>query len=171
MAAHDIDDVAELAATFGQLMRTFIRARQQFVVKARHNVEWSAHLLMACVVNDGPLRVSALAELVQSDPSTVSRQVAQLVKDGYVERQADPGDGRASLLVATERGLALQREYLQVRNAKYRRMLDEWDERDVRQLTGLLHRFAADYEKSRKAWFDDVEPARDAAPVASQRES
>jgi DNA-binding MarR family transcriptional regulator len=165
------DDVAELASTFSNLMRIFIRARQQMLAKARHNVEWSSHLLMSCVVNDGPLRASALAELVQSDPSTVSRQVAQLVKGGYVERQADPDDGRASLLVATDRGLALQHEYVQVRNHKFRRMLDEWDERDVRQFSALLRRFTADYEKSRKIWFDeDAELTRDAAP-SSQKES
>ena len=46
-----------------------------------------------------------------ADPSTVSRQVASLVKAGLVERQADPDDGRASILVPTELGRAKVREH------------------------------------------------------------
>ena len=65
-------------------------------------VEWAAYGLLFQLVNDGPRRSSALAETACVDPSTVSRQVAQLVKAGLVERQSDPEDGRASLLVATE---------------------------------------------------------------------
>jgi len=157
---------------FSDLMRTFIRARRQFLAKAQHNVEWSAQLLISCVVNEAPVRASVLSEIIESDPSTVSRQVAQLVKDGYLERRADPDDGRASLLVPTERGLDLHREHLRVRNAHFARMLGEWDEGDLRQFSALLRRFTADYEKKRKTWFDDdVEPVRDAAHPVSQRET
>ena len=152
-------------------MRTFNRARQQFLARARHNVEWSSQLLISAVVNDGPLRAGALAEMVQSDASTVSRQVAQLVKDGYLERRADPHDGRASLLVATAQGHELHRDHMQVRNEHFRRMLDQWSERDVRRFSALLHRFTDDFLNSKKDWFDeDAEPVREAA-TASQRES
>lgn len=173
MAEHAHEgEVAELATVFSDLMRAFIRARRQFLAQAKHNVEWSAQLVISCVVNEGPLRASVLSEIVESDPSTVSRQVAQLVKDGYLERRADPDDGRASLLVPTERGLALHREHLRVRNAHFARMLGEWGESDLRQFSVLLRRFTADFEKNRKTWFDDdVEPPRDATPLASQRES
>src|SRR6266496_4475855 len=157
-------DIAELSATFSYLMRTFTRARQQYLARARHNVEWSSQLLLSCVVNDGPLRGSALAELVESDPSTVSRQAAQLVKDGFLERRADPVDGRASLLVATARGLELHREHEQVRNEHFRRMLAGWSERDVRKFSALLRRFTDDFMKSKKTWLDDLaEPTRQAA--------
>ena len=167
------DHIAELATTFSNLMRTYTRARQTFLAQARHNVEWSSQLLMSWVVNEGPLRASALAEMAESDPSTVSRQVAHLVKDGYLERRADPADGRASLLVASERGLELHREHLQVRNEHFRRMLDEWDEPDIRGFSELLRRFTVDFEKNRRTWFDeDVEPPRDAASTTTpQRES
>ena len=173
MAEHAHEgEVAELATVFSDLMRTFIRARRQFLAKAKHDVEWSAQLVMSCVVNEGPLRASVLSEIVESDPSTVSRQVAQLVKDGYLERRADPDDGRASLLVPTERGLALHSEHLRVRNSHFARMLGEWGESDLQQFSALLRRFTADYEKNRKTWFDDaVEPPRDATPLTSQRES
>jgi hypothetical protein len=53
---------------------------------------------------DGPRRAGALADAVHSDPSTISRQIGHLVKLGYVERTADPEDGRATLLAATDEG-------------------------------------------------------------------
>lgn len=165
------DNIAELATTFSHLMRTFNRARQQFLAHARHNVEWSSQVLISAVVNEGPLRVSALGEIVQSDVSTVSRQVAQLVRDGYLERRADPADGRASLLVATPQGRELHRDHMKVRNEHFRRMLDQWSERDVRRFSALLRRFTDDFLESKNGWFnEDGEPARDAA-TAPQRET
>jgi DNA-binding MarR family transcriptional regulator len=166
------DDIAELATTFSDLMRAFTRARQQYLARDRTGGEWTLHILLSRVVNEGPLRASALAEMVDSDPSTVSRQVAQLVKDGCLERRSDPADGRASLLVASERGQELHREHLQVRNEHFRQMLDEWGERDIRSFSELLHRFTVDFENNRKTWFDeDTDPTRDAASTAPQRES
>jgi len=159
--APSADDIDELATTFSGLMRAFKRAHQQFVLKAEHEVEWTSQVLLSCVVNEGPLRASALAGLVDSDPSTVSRQIAQLVRDGYVERRADQADGRASLLVATEKGTAAHREHRRMRNERYRRMLTEWSERDVRKFTALVRRFTADFEAHRKSWFDDLETTRE----------
>ena len=169
--AHE-SEIAELATVFSDLIRSSIRTRRQFLAKARHNLEWSSQLLISCVVNEGPVRASVLSEIIESDPSTVSRQVTQLVKDGYLERRADPDDGRASLLVPTERGLQLHREHLRVRNSHFARMLGEWDEDDIRQFSVLLRRFTADYEENRKTWFDDdAGPSREATPMTSQRES
>ena len=87
-----------------RLHRAFNGMRQQLVGKSPTSgdgVEWAAYGLLFQLVGTGPQRSSTLAETACVDPSTVSRQVAQLVKAGLVERQSDPEDGRASLLVAT----------------------------------------------------------------------
>src|SRR5918993_1164591 len=52
----------------------------------------------------GPMRVSALAEAIHSDVSTVSRQVSTLVDLGFVTRGPDPDDRRAQALALTEAG-------------------------------------------------------------------
>src|SRR5664279_3483631 len=95
------EDVVAVADTFMSLMRSFNRAKARMLAAAQHDVEWSAHMVLRCLANDGPMRSSALADCLQSDPSTISRQVAAMVKDGLLERRADPEDGRASLLVLT----------------------------------------------------------------------
>jgi len=106
----------------------------------------AAFILLANLVHLGPSRSSALAEAVFSDPSTVSRQVAGLVKDGLVERRADPEDGRASVLVATEAGQQLLRERRRMRNEAIARMFGSWSEPDWRTFTDFLERFVGDYE-------------------------
>lgn len=73
------------------------------------------------VINHGPIRLSALAELESVTAPTMSRVVAALEEQGYVERTADPEDGRAKLLSATPEGIEL------IRNARTRkaRLLSE----------------------------------------------
>jgi DNA-binding MarR family transcriptional regulator len=148
-------DIAAFADTFTRLTRSSVRTRQQFLAAAKHNVEWSASVIIACVVHEGPLRASALAEAVQSDPSTISRQVATLVKDGLLERRADPVDGRASLLVITPKGEEAYRAQVDMRNEHFAEMLGGWGERDLRRFTALLRRFTDDYEKYRPRLFDE----------------
>lgn len=147
------DDIADFADAYLRLMRMTRRARQQFLAAAKHNVEWAASVIITCVANDGPLRASALAEIVQSDPSTISRQVAALVREGLLERRADPVDGRASLLVTTPKGDAAHREQIGMRSKHFAQILADWDERDVRRFTALLRRFIDDFESHPPQFF------------------
>src|SRR6058998_3946011 len=99
----DLEVAHHIGQSMGQLKRLMTCAAMQM---GRVGIEWASFALLAHLVTGGPRRSSALAELVFTDPSTVSRQVGQLVKDGYVERRADPDDGRVSVLAATDEGKA-----------------------------------------------------------------
>jgi DNA-binding MarR family transcriptional regulator len=138
-------EVAHVADNLVALMRAFNRARTRMLADAEHDVEWSAHVLLKCLATEGPMRASAIAEYLHSDPSTVSRQVATLVKDGLLERRADPVDGRASLLVLTPRADDVLAEHEQIRLQHFARMLEEWPERDLHRFAALLHRFTQDF--------------------------
>ena len=90
---------------------------------------------MALIAGTSNLTVvvsSALAEMLQADPSTVSRQVQTLVKDGFVERRADPEDGRAALLVVTKLGEQVYADHKLLRNEHYQLMLADWTEEECR---------------------------------------
>ena len=52
----------------------------------------------------GPLGVTALADADRSSQPTVSGAVRQLETQGWVARQADPGDARRSLVELTAQG-------------------------------------------------------------------
>ena len=67
-------------------------------------VERTAYALLASLREDGPQRLSTLAEVVRLDRSTVSRQLATLEQRGLVERRPDGHDRRSHLLALTEDG-------------------------------------------------------------------
>jgi DNA-binding MarR family transcriptional regulator len=148
-ATYQAECVGQLADSSERLMHLFVRARAQLLDKARHDVDWAAQLLISTLVRQGPMRAKDLAEQVQSDPSTVSRQVAQLVRDGLVERLADAQDGRASLLRPTARARRMVTERKQIRNEHFQQMLADWDPADCERFATLLGRFADDFETYR----------------------
>ena len=145
--------VAPLVDNFITLMRTFNKARARMVAAAEHDVEWSAHVLLRCIAtSDEPMRAGALAECLHSDPSTVSRQVAALVKDGYLERRADPDDGRASLLALTDRAKDLLVQHDQIRLEHFARVVGDWNDADLKRFAGMLDRFTKAYEAATAEW-------------------
>jgi DNA-binding MarR family transcriptional regulator len=149
-------DVAAVADQFVQLMRSFQKARARLLAHAEHDVEWSTHMLLKCLHNnDGPMRAGAIADCLNSDPSTVSRQVAALVKDGLLERQADPDDGRASLLALTPKADAVLAEHDRIRLDHFARMLAGWSDADLHRFAALLARFTADYETANREMIND----------------
>ncbi|WP_051385745.1 MarR family winged helix-turn-helix transcriptional regulator [Actinokineospora inagensis] len=134
----------------GQRLATalFAFGKQQATIAARMSkagVDRSAILLLKNLIVLGPSRSSALAEAIHSDPSTVSRQVAALVKDGLVERRADPEDGRASLLAVTEAGTDLLKEQRNRMALSLARMVRHWDPADLDTFVRLFERFLADH--------------------------
>jgi DNA-binding MarR family transcriptional regulator len=148
-------DVAGVADNFISLMRTFNRTRARILAAAAHDVEWSAHVLLRCIHNEGPMRASAVADCLQSDPSTVSRQVAALVREGLLERRSDPDDGRASVLALTPKADAVLAEHDLIRLDYFARMLDGWSDADLRRFAGMLSRFAEAYEAADGNWIND----------------
>lgn len=130
-----------------QLIRLIRLIERKRVHKVGDNgVERAAYVLLARLVIDGPHRSNALAEAVHSDPSTVSRQIAALVRIGYVERRPDPADGRACLLAATAEGHEVFEANRDLRNREISRVTSDWDEADRERLVELMDRFTTALE-------------------------
>ena len=100
-------------------------------------------MLLLFPLMQGPQRAGALAELSHADPSTVSRQVAELVRRGLVERAADPSDGRASLLAITPAGREACERVRVVRRQMLAVAAGGWTDAELATFTGLLQRFTA----------------------------
>lgn len=174
--------VAQLAEDLARLLRGLARARSQFLARARDDMEWAAQVLISHLASGGPMRLGALATSVQSDPSTVSRQIAALVREGYVERQADPDDGRAVVLVVTEAGRQVHQDHIGVRNERYQTMLSTWSSEDLVTFATLLRRFGDELELHQPTWSTSrpsdrlstgtsATPAGPATPTESERRS
>jgi DNA-binding MarR family transcriptional regulator len=108
--------------------------------------ELSALLLLFPLHHLGPMRVTDLAEVKQADPSTISRQVAQLVKAGLARREADPVDGRASRLAVTEAGESACQRLHEARHALLSQVLGDWPAERVTTFADLFEEFNSSIE-------------------------
>ena len=152
--AHDPEH--ELADRVGMAMVRLNKMHAQVAHQmAKQGMDKSAFVLLATLSGLGECRSSALAEAVLSDPSTVSRQVAGLVKDGLVERHADPADGRASVLAVTEAGRKLIKDRRRQRNQAIEEMVSELPDEDFKNFAELFERFVQDYERTVPAYTTD----------------
>src|SRR5689334_2117075 len=96
---------------------------------------------MLLLLLDGPQRPGALAELSHADPSTISRQVAELVRRELVRREPDPSDGRASLLAITDAGREVCARVRTLRRELLAAAVAAWTDSELDTFAGLLSRF------------------------------
>jgi len=97
-------------ANFGTLLRDPALAINELVSERLAERGFAdlrpAHGTIAQHIADGGSRVTELAKLAQVSKPTVVYLVDDLERLGYVERRDDPSDGRAKLVVLTEKGQA-----------------------------------------------------------------
>ena len=93
-----------------------------------------------------PQRVSAVADTIHSDVSTVSRQVSHLVQHGLLEKIGDPDDGRAQLLSLSPSGRDVIEKLVRGRGEWFGQLLASWSDEDVRAFDAYLGRFGDDLE-------------------------
>ena len=148
-----VRDVASRLSQLSQLFARFKASAQNAIATDPDRV--GNHLLWQ-IITSGPMRSGELAELNQADPSTVSRQVANLVRDGLLERRADPDDGRAILLHATSSGRRRHRAHEASRDEHYRDMLADWPAADRRTFADLLDRFIHSFDDYKAVLLADI---------------
>ncbi|MCA0145911.1 MarR family winged helix-turn-helix transcriptional regulator [Blastococcus sp. LR1] len=130
-------DVAALAELLPRMMRVLHGLKSQLGADGRDR---AALVLLFPLSRLGPLRQSALSDLVHADPSTVSRHVSALVDQGLVRRTADESDGRATRLVVTDAGHAVLEGLRHEREKHLGSITADWPEADLTALTTLFGR-------------------------------
>jgi DNA-binding MarR family transcriptional regulator len=68
-------------------------------------------IVLALLTQYGPLRVGELARRVPCSQPTATTAVAGLLAAGFVDREADPTDGRATRVAATPEGRAILQSF------------------------------------------------------------
>ena len=63
--------------------------------------------LLVAVAKAGPVRRTNLGQWLHFDPSTLTRNLRIMLKQGWIEEMPDDSDGRASLLKITGKGRGL----------------------------------------------------------------
>lgn len=139
-------DAHQLAA---QALSALVRIGERpvpLIEGPRTFLDRGAYTAMALLHTSGPMRGGAIAEQLDVNPSTVSRQVSGLERDGLVARIGDSMDGRAYEVRLTDLGRVV---FERTRDGKAQRLhsaLTDWTEREVFALATLVERLNRDLE-------------------------
>lgn len=136
------DAYSEIGRQFG----AFLRRADRFYADLRLgpdglDLDRAAYLLLGRIVAAGPIRLSALADGLCLDLSTISRQVHTLEAAGLVGRTTESTDRRASLITATDRGREIYDRNHAVQQAALRDLLSDWTDTERNEFARLLTRF------------------------------
>lgn len=130
------DDIPGVMMT---LMRQLIRTKQQ-MFQGGHEESLPIQLMFA-MRKHGPQRSGELASILHADPSTVSRQVALLVRTGLAKREADPQDGRAIHVVLTAAGDERLGKLRAAVDGLFGTVVEDWTTQERAVFVELLRRY------------------------------
>lgn len=133
-------DAVALQGAVSELVRVYqFRDRDRICC---HDISVTQCYALETLVQQGPMRVSALAERLFLDKSTTSRVVGALTRKGYVEQRADANDGRASTLRATRQGQRLCARITDDLVEQHRQLLQDLDPEVRAGVVQVLRRLA-----------------------------
>jgi DNA-binding MarR family transcriptional regulator len=148
MSHHPIDRETAQRVSFGLIrLMKLMQAIRQHAPRIHPAVDATAYPVLFNLAAE-PRRVSALADCVHSDVSTVSRQVSNLVGHGLLEKVSDPDDGRAQVVRLSDEGQALLADIVQQRTEWFRSLMDDWTPEQAADFAAGLERFGAAVEAS-----------------------
>ncbi|QWZ08410.1 MarR family winged helix-turn-helix transcriptional regulator [Nocardioides panacis] len=103
-------------------------------------IDYSAFPILKLLTHQGPMRLSALAQVLGLDASTVSRHARQLEDKGLLERTEDPDDGRASRVAVSEHGSSCLAQGFETRRHVVATALEGFTADERETLRALLQR-------------------------------
>ncbi|MDY0913949.1 MarR family winged helix-turn-helix transcriptional regulator [Rathayibacter festucae] len=137
---------AAIAAVEGELSTLFNRVRDALRSAAERlhpDLGTAGYRTLAALERRGPMHAGALAELLETDKSSISRQISTLDRLGLLQRSPDPDDGRATILSVPPETAERMRAIRSSRQALMHEELRRWDAGDVELFAVLLRRITA----------------------------
>jgi DNA-binding MarR family transcriptional regulator len=134
-----MEQAAEVTERLEQAFAFLARALEAIGRKRAYPLE-RAHYLLLLRLRQGPASVSALAASLALDDSTVTRQVAAMLRLGLVRKLVNPDDGRSALIEPTADGAARAEAMRAVRLERIEALFADWRESDRALLAELLGR-------------------------------
>jgi DNA-binding MarR family transcriptional regulator len=121
---------ARLAAAVGRINR---RARTDSAALGYGIVS-----ALATIQREGPLRPGDLSRIEVVTKPTMTRILTELEQRGFIEREADPRDGRAFMVTATPEGIAAVERARADRTGIVAELIAELPEHDVDVIAAAL---------------------------------
>ena len=118
----------------------FIR-RIVLTEKKDGRLDRSGFIILRLLFSEGPLGVKKIAEQLNLDISTISRQAAALVDKQYVHKIPNPDDGRAFFYEITNAGEQILEENKQQRLEGLELVLEDWTAEECDTFARLLKKY------------------------------
>jgi DNA-binding MarR family transcriptional regulator len=140
------EDLDRIGGSLQVLARSFNQARaHEHILKeagVRLDRAGVALLYKLHVQADASFRVSELAERLGIDAPAVTRKVQQLERLGFVSRESDPEDRRASRIRLTDVGEETLQLVLMAHKKRLARLFDGWTAEELASFSSSMSRFA-----------------------------
>ena len=137
----DDEVLGTIETQVAMLMRLGEATRRSTGLRPHRALDRAAYVILRHLEASGPQNVTVLADRLNLDGSTVTRQVTALEKNGLAVRRPDPNDGRGTVIEPTAAGLRQVGNVARARRALYDRILADWSEPDRQRLAATLERF------------------------------
>jgi DNA-binding MarR family transcriptional regulator len=140
-------------AAIEEAVVTLVRAgrssslQNRVVADSGLSVDAAAYGVLRALGDEGPLSMTSLARALSVEVSTMSRHVARLERDGFVERARLVGDGRVVVLDLSDRGRAALASLRAARHRLFGELLSTWSAEDREVFAPLLGRLATELRR------------------------
>lgn len=146
LRADDFPYRSELLANLSALILLWDSPALQgeILAKTGETIDQPSHATLRHLLAWGPMRPTALSEVLGTGASYISKIVRRLEEDGLVRRTADPTDRRATLISLTDTGEEAARGVYALGDRMIAEVLEGWSPADIRRYTALTERFVKD---------------------------
>ena len=144
----DVADEVEQALTTLLRGPRIRRLHQLLIARAGVSLDRPGYIALSSLADQGPLRMSDLADACGVDASTMSRQADHLLTSSLIERDTPAADGRAVVMRLSAKGKRLIRLLKSVRRQALQELLSRWEEPEQQHFAELLTRFVRDTERT-----------------------
>jgi DNA-binding MarR family transcriptional regulator len=132
--------ITSVEAEFGEMFNRARTSMRDRATRVHPSLQPGSYMILSTLARVGPMHASALADMLATDKSIVSRQAKQLEGAGLLIRRSDPEDKRATFFDVTPDARRRLDEVRTSERATLYAQLGTWTVADLNRLAELLAR-------------------------------
>lgn len=146
------DRSGQVARIEEQLLALILRANRARIYDdllkgAKLRIDKALYPVLSATATIQPARVAEIAEVVGLNPTTTSRHLSTLEREGLVSRTKNVSDARAAVIELTPQGKRAVRALRDSRRAVFARLLAGFGEPELQQFGDYLQRLQAAFSE------------------------
>jgi DNA-binding MarR family transcriptional regulator len=135
------DSLRHLEREVGVLIRRIKRVIGERARAVHEDLQPASYLMLSWLVDEGPVRASAMVERFSIDKGAISRQLQHLDELGLVVRTPDPADGRATLVAASDDARRRLADVAEHRRKWLDEQLGDWSAEELETFATTLEKY------------------------------